>query len=266
METTINGTTIYYQDSGNTGGTPVVFVHGFPFSSAMWSEQLAAVGSQFRTIAYDLRGLGRSALADGQYTIEGHVDDLVALLDQLHIEQAIIVGFSMGGYITLRAMERHPERFLAVALCDTRCEADDNAGKIKRANAAATVKQDGAAAFASNFIPAVFCPASIDNNSAAVSMIREIITATAPLAIAGNLIAMAARTDTSASLPDVAVPTLIMTGELDTITPPQAARFMHERITGAELQLIPDAGHMSNLENPQMFNRHLLTFLQRVTA
>ncbi|MDX2495490.1 MAG: alpha/beta fold hydrolase [Desulfuromusa sp.] len=265
MNALINATTIYYEDSGDTAETPVVFVHGFPFSSAMWSDQLKLVGRNFRTIAYDLRGMGKSAIGDGQYTIENHVDDLLALLDHLDIHQAIIVGFSMGGYIALRALERNPDRFLAVALCDTRCEADDNAGKIKRANAATMVKKEGAAEFAKTFIPAVFSPDSVQNNTAAVAEISAIIKATAPVAIAGNLIAMAARTDTSASLGKIAVPTLIMVGEVDTVTPPQAARFMHDNIAGAELQLIPDAGHMSNMENPQIFNSHLMAFLQRVS-
>lgn len=266
MNATINGTTIYYEDSGNLSATPVVFVHGFPFSSAMWAGQVDVIGDQYRTITYDIRGLGKSEVADGQYTIEGHVDDLLALLDHLKIDQAIIVGFSMGGYITLRALERNPERFLAVALCNTRCEADDNVGKVKRANAASMVKKQGAATFAANFIPAVFCPASIQNTIAAVGLARDIITSTAPLAIAGNLIAMAARTDTSASLGNITVPAIVIVGGFDTLTPPQAASFMSDHIVGAELHLIPNAGHMSNLENPQVFNRHLLAFLQRVSG
>ncbi len=264
MNAIINGANIYYADSGKSTGTPIVLVHGFPFSSAMWADQLDVIGSDYRTIAYDLRGLGKSTLGDGQYTVEGHVDDLLALLDHLSIDKAIIVGFSMGGYITLRAMERNPERFLAVALCDTRCETDDNAGKIKRANAATTVKKTGAAKFADAFIPAVFTPTSVHNNTSAVAKIREIISTTDPVAIAGNLIAMAARSDTSASLSKITVPTLIMVGELDAVTPPPAASFMHANIAGAELQLIPNAGHMSNLENPQAFNNHLIDFLQRV--
>lgn len=266
MNAQINGTTIYYTDGGQETGTPIVFAHGFPFSSAMWSEQLEVVGTAYRTIAYDLRGLGQSAVGDGQYTVEGHVDDLLALLDLLHIDQAIIIGFSMGGYITLRALERYPERFLAAVLCDTRCEADDNVGRIKRANAAMTVKKSGAAAFAEAFIPAVFTPDSVNNNTAAVTKIRDIINATNPVAIAGNLIAMAARTDTSASLSKIRVPTLILVGELDDVTPPQDARFMQSNIADAELQVIPNAGHMSNLENPSAFNHHLMDFLQRVSA
>ncbi|MBN2644884.1 MAG: alpha/beta fold hydrolase [Desulfuromonadaceae bacterium] len=265
MDAMINGTTLYYEDCGCPAGTPVVFVHGFPFSSVMWTDQLKAAGDRYRTIAYDLRGLGRSEVGDGQYTLEGHVDDLLALLDHLGVEQAIIVGFSMGGYITLRALERNPERFVAAALCDTRCEADDNGGKIKRANAAAMVKKEGAGAFADAFIPAVFSPAALAEAGAAVDLVREMIAATDPVAIAGNLIAMAARTDTCASLADIAMPILLIVGEEDAITPPQSALLMCERIKGSELQCIPAAGHMSNLENPQLFNRYLLSFLQRVT-
>lgn len=266
MHATINGAAIYFTENGEPGDMPVLFVHGFPFSGAMWDLQLEALGRRYRTIAYDIRGLGRSEIGDGQYTIEGHVDDLVGLLDHLEIDKTVIVGLSMGGYIALRALERNPERFLAAVLCDTRSEADDNAGKLKRATGAAAVKRDGAAVFAESFVPAVFAPESLRTTPEAVKLIRNIITTTSPQAIAGHLIAMACRTDTTASLASIGIPTLIIVGEADTLTPPRLSQAMHERIPGSVLHQVPGAGHMSNLENPEFFNARLLEFLERISA
>lgn len=263
MQATIKGVTIHFEERGAPGGVPVLFVHGFPFRSAMWDLQVEAVSRRYRVVTYDIRGLGKSDVGDGQYTIESHVDDLVGLLDHLHIDRTVVVGLSMGGYIALRALERSPERFIAAVLCDTRSEADDNAGKTKRAAGAVAVKRDGAAAFADSFVPAVFAPESLQSKPAAVELIRGMISATSPLSIAGHLIAMAARTDTTASLASIQVPTLIMVGEKDAVTPPAAARAMHERIPGSELHVVPGAGHMSNLENPAFFNARLMEFLEK---
>jgi len=265
MQATINGAKIHFTEAGEPGALPVLFVHGFPFSGAMWDVQLRAVGCPYRAIAYDIRGLGRSEVGDGQYTMEGLVDDMVGLLDHLDIDKTVVVGLSMGGYIALRALERDPGRFLAAVLCDTRSEADDNASRLKRATAAAAVKRDGAAAFAESFVPAVFARESLRSRPEAVKLIRDIIAATSPLAIAGHLLAMAGRTDTTASLPAIAVPTLIMVGEQDTLTPPALSQAMHKQIPGSELHLVPGAGHMSNLENPEFFNSRLLDFLTTAT-
>lgn len=266
MQTTINGAAIWFTNAGAPEGMPVLFVHGFPFSSAMWDPQTAAAGGRYRTITYDIRGLGRSDTGDGQYTIEGHVDDLIGLLDHLHIDRTAVVGLSMGGYIALRALERNPERFLAAVLCDTRSESDDNTARVKRAAGAAAVKRDGAAVFADGFVPAVFAPDSLHTRPEAVKLIRDIIAATTPRAIAGHLIAMAGRTDTTASLASIRIPVLIMVGEHDAVTPPGHAMAMHERIAGSTLHVVPGAGHLGNLENPEFFNARLLEFLQQISA
>ncbi len=263
MHAKINGGSIHFSEAGEPKGAPVLFVHGFPFSSAMWDAQMEAVAPRRQAVAYDIRGLGHSEVGDGQYTIEGHVDDLLGLLDHLDVEKTVVVGLSMGGYIVLRALERNPERFLAAVLCDTRSEADDDPGRLKRFAAAAAVKRDGAGVFAASFVPVVFASESLETRPEAVQRITNIISATTPLAIAGHLIAMACRTDTTASLSSIAIPTLILVGEKDTLTPPDCARAMHEKIRGSELHVVPGAGHLSNLENPEFFNARLLDFLQR---
>jgi len=266
MHAFINGGNIYYIEKGDAAGLPVIFLHGFPFSHEMWKEQLELVGASYRTIAYDIRGHGLSDIGDGQYTIEGHVDDLIALLDHLKIQKTVIVGLSMGGYITLRALQRNPERFMGAVLCDTRAEGDTDEGKIRRFAGVKGVKEGGSAQFADGFVKAVFAPESFERKKDAVAMIRAIIGRTPPLSIAGTLIALAARTDTSSTLGTIGIPTLILVGESDQITPPDASRAMHVKIKGAEIHLLPRAAHMSNLENPEAFNGHLTDFLKHVSG
>jgi 3-oxoadipate enol-lactonase len=264
MHIQVHTALINAMEHGDPTSLPVMFIHGFPFSHRMWDAQVAALSTRYRTIAYDVRGLGDSSLGDGQYTIEGHVDDLLAVMDHFGIAKAVIAGLSMGGYITLRALERNPERFLAAILCDTRSEADTNEGKIMRARTMAAVKSRGSGWFADDFVHKVFAASSFTRVPEAVEHIRTTIARTPPMAIAGTLLALAARTDTTAALPGVTVPTLIIVGEHDATTPPDASRAMHAKIPGSALSIIPDAAHMSPLENPGEVNRVMLEFLARL--
>ncbi len=262
----LNQEPFHYFERGPASGLPVVLLHGFPFDHTMWKPQLEALGKNYRAVAYDLRGHGESYIGDGQFTIEGHVDDLIGMLDQLRITKCVIVGLSMGGYVTLRALERNPERFLAAVLCDTRSEADGNEGKLKRFAAVANVKKSGSIEFAKGFVQAVFAPESRTAKPEVIHHIQSVIERTSPLSIAGTQLALAARTDTTPSLPKIAVPVLIMVGEHDITTPPAASQAMHAAIPGSELHIISRAAHMSNLENTDEFNKHLLTFLGRVSG
>lgn len=264
MKTTINGIGIDYEEYGERGRLPVLFIHGFPFSKQMWSAQVDALKDSCHTITYDVRGHGGSDVGDGQYSVEYFVDDLVGLLDHAKLSSVVLVGLSMGGYIALRANERHPERFRGLVLCDTRSEADGNDGKIRRAQQARTVKTDGMRKFAEGFLKAVFHDKSFQTNPGAVESIRIIIERTSPLAVAGTLLALAARTDTTPSLFSINIPTLILVGQHDTLTPPSASHAMKEKIPNAEIHVIPDAAHLSNLENPGEFNKHLTAFLNRL--
>lgn len=263
MQVQLNGHTINYAERGMPQGVPIVFIHGFPFDHSMWELQMMALPNHFRAITYDVRGHGMSDVGDGQFTIELFVDDLLFLLDHLVISHAIFCGLSMGGYIALRAIERHSERCMGLVLCDTRSEADTDEGKIKRTASLKTVKQEGTRVFAEGFVKAAFAPQTFQENPAAVETIKKIITSNSPLGISGTLLALAARTETTAVLPTISVPTLILVGERDMLTPPSAAQSMHERIPNSEMHIIANAAHMSNIENPVEFNRHLLAFLKQ---
>jgi 3-oxoadipate enol-lactonase len=262
MKLEIHGALINTAESGNPSARPVIFVHGFPFSHMMWHNQLQMVSKEYRVVAYDIRGLGESTPGDGPFTLEGHVDDLIALMDYLLIDSTAIVGLSMGGYIALRALERNPERFAAAVLCDTSSAADTNEGRLNRAKAITDIMKRGSAAFAGEFLQKVFAPGSFQRVPDEIALIRDIITRTPPRVIAGMQLALAARTDTTASLDALHIPTLILVGEHDAITPPEASRAMHKRIAGSALHIVPDAGHMSPMENPGVVNAHVMQFLR----
>ena len=132
MFATINKSSLFYHEEGAHNSQPVIFIHGFTFSHEMWKNQLKLVGKDYHAIAYDVRGHGKTDAGDGQYTIESHVDDLLDLINHLKIENPVLVGLSMGGYIALRAAERKPEIIKGLVLCDTKSEADVNEAKIKR--------------------------------------------------------------------------------------------------------------------------------------
>ena len=264
MKIKLNGIEINYQERGLPQGTPIVFIHGFPFDNTMWSSQMIALPQEYRAVSFDVRGHGKSDVADGQYSIELFVDDLISLLDHLDIQRAILCGLSMGGYIALRTIERHPERLQALILCDTRSESDSNEGRIKRTTQIKSVKSHGVKPFAESFVKAVFAPDTFHRNPKVVSAIQSVIESTSPLSICGTLLALAARTDTTQTLSRIHVPTLIMVGEHDTLPPPSASKSMHALVNDSELHIVPDAAHMSNIENPVFFNDRLLTFLRKM--
>jgi pimeloyl-ACP methyl ester carboxylesterase len=265
MNIKINGFSIDYLLEGPRTGIPVVFIHAFPMSKEMWKPQVDVLKKEYRVLSYDVRGHGLSEVGDGQYTIEYCVDDLICLLDYLKLEQVVVVGISMGGYIALRAIERNPNRFKGAVLCDTRSEADSNETKIKRATDAKTVKLLGMRRFAEYFIPKVFHENTLATNPKVVKFAKCIMENNSPTGITGMLIALAARTDTTPSLEKIQIPTLLLMGQFDELTPPSVMTPLQEKIPGVIMHMIPNAAHFCNLENPAEFNAALIQFLEHIS-
>jgi 3-oxoadipate enol-lactonase len=263
VKASLNAISINYVERGPKDGLPLVFIHGFPFSLEMWEPQARAFSEKYRTLAYDLRGHGSSDAGDGQYTIDFFVDDLLALLDRLGIEKAVLCGLSMGGYITLRTVERSPERVKGIILCNTRSESDSNEAKTRRSNTIKTVKTRGVEEFAEDFVKSIFSKVTVQSRPEIVEKIKRIILKTSPLGICGTQLALSSRTDSTPMLISINVPVLILVGEHDILTPPSAAQALHEKIAGSELHVIPGAAHMSNLENTEMFNALVEAFLKK---
>jgi 3-oxoadipate enol-lactonase len=264
MKTEINGAEIYYTDIGDKSATPIVLIHGFPFNSDMWRPQIDLLKTTFRVITYDVRGHGRSEVGDGQYTLEMFVDDLIGLLDYLQLEKVVLCGLSMGGYIVLRAVERNPERCRALILCDTTSNADSNEAKLRRAASIKAIKSTGVKPYAEEFTKAVLSPHTFLKRSDVAETVRSMIESSSLIGICGALLALVARTETTSSLHQIGVPTLILVGEQDKTTPPELSEKMHQLIPNSELRIVSNAAHLSNLENSEEFNSHLLNFLRRL--
>jgi 3-oxoadipate enol-lactonase len=258
------GVSINVERTGKPDGPTVVLIHAFPLSHRMWDPQIAALSDRYSVVAYDHRGFGASDTGDGQTTMETLVDDLFAVLDELRLDGVIACGCSMGGYTLLRAVERAPERFRALVLADTRSTADDDAGRLGRANTLRDVKNKGVPAFAEQFSAKLVGPSTLAAKPDVRERLAELIRANGELGICGGVLALGLRTDTTAALRKLTVPALIVVGEEDALTPPPQSRQMNEAAPGSELVVIPKAGHMSNLEDPETFNRALLDFLAGV--
>ncbi|MBX0327781.1 alpha/beta hydrolase [Oscillochloris sp. ZM17-4] len=256
METTINGVRVRYTDVGH--GPAILLVHAFPLAGAMWRPQLEALQGEYRLIAPDLRGFGGSDAPPGPYTMDQQADDLAALLDHLGLARATVCGLSMGGYIALAFMRRHAARARALVLADTKAGADSDDGRAGREANARLAEAEGAAAIADKMIPGLVAP---DAGQAVRDDLRAMIIANTPAGIAGALRGMALRPDSFEVLPTIAVPTLVVVGELDGLTPPAEARAISMAIPGSAVAVIPGVGHLSSMEASEAFTAALRDFL-----
>ena len=259
MHAMVGGRRIAYTDEG--AGRPVVLLHAFPLNRTMWEPQIPAFARRVRVISVDLRGHGESDSFGGEVTLADFADDVIGLLDHLHIRTAVFTGLSMGGYTLFALYRRYRERVNALVLADTKAQADTAEGRAGRFEMIRTADAKGSGAIADIMLPRLLSPDSVSHNTPVVERVRSIITATPAETITADLRAMAERPDSVDLLPSISSPTLVVVGELDQGTPPADARLMAERIPGARLVIIPKAGHLSNLEQPEAFNQALLTFV-----
>ena len=240
------------REAGDPKGLPVVLLHAFPMSGAMWEPQIEALKS-FRILIPDLRGFGGTPLA-APWLIEHAAADVLESFEG----KAAFVGLSMGGYIALQIAAAAPERVCGLVLCDTRAEPDANENKLKRAAAIDFVRKNGVEAFLGPFLKdAVANPKTLD-------FLKGVAVKSSPEAVMAALTALAARPDAVPGLAKIKVPTAVIVGSQDKITPLPLSEAMRSRIPGAELHIIPDAGHFSNAENPAAFNERLVSFLKRL--
>ena len=256
---TVNGITLAYDQRGQ--GTPLVLLHGYPLDSRMWANEIGSLSAHHRVIAPDLRGFGKSTSIE-PFTIEQIADDTHALLAKLAALPCVLGGFSMGGYVALAFAKKYPTDLRALILVDTRAEADTSDGKAAREKAIDVARQGGATAIADQMLPKLLVPEEQRRGPKVTNIVRGIIESQSPLTIEHALRAMRDREDYTEMLPSVAVPTLILVGEHDPLTPPAMSRAMHERIPRSQLVVIPDAAHLTPLENPDDMARAVQDFLR----
>jgi pimeloyl-ACP methyl ester carboxylesterase len=245
---TVNGATLNYQEQGT--GTPLVLLHGFPLDSRIWREQLTGLSDRFRVITPDLRGFGQSKSNDA-FTMESLADDVHALLADLGALPAIIGGLSMGGYVMLAYAKKYPTDLRGLMLIDTKAEGDTPEGKEGRQKMIDLARSQGAKAVADQMMPKMLAPDADKSRPQVKRELDQIMASQTPLTIEHALSAMRDRPDMAAHLPSVAVPTLVIVGEHDAITPPAGAEKMTKAVPRATYVLIRGAGHMSPMEQPQ---------------
>ena len=256
----INNFNLSYDDIGE-GRVPIIFLHGFPFDKTMWQPQFDFLKSSYRLISFDIRGFGKSKDEKSSLSMDLFSEDLIAFMDKLGIDKVIVCGLSMGGFISLNALHRFPNRFEALILCDTQCIADTIEVKKKRYTIIDEIGVNGVTNFNEGFIKSVFHKDSLSHKKELVEKLSAVVFSNSQHIITMGLTALAERSETCSTLSEITVPTLIICGKQDEVTPLAQSEFMHANIKGSVLRVIDDAGHVSNLEQPNEFNKHLLDFL-----
>ena len=260
---TVNGVTLAVEVRGD--GPAILFIHGYPFDRSIWKHQVAALEGWTR-VAPDLRGMGQSDAPDLGYSMETYASDLAGLLDLLGLDDVVLVGLSMGGYIAFEFLRRWKDRVRGLVLIDTRAEPDTLEGKKGRDAAAATAREQGAEAVAETMLPKVLGASTLAGVPTTVERVRAMMAATPVAGMVGALGAMRDRPDSSPLLAELGdIPTLVIVGEEDEVTPVAQARAMANAISGASLVVIRSAGHIPALERPVETTDALLAFLAGIS-
>ena len=243
-------------------GLPVVLLHAFPLSAAMWVEQREALRGSYRVLAPDLRGFGASPAGDDEPSLDLLADDVAGLLDDRGIEQAVLAGLSMGGYVAMAFARRHPARLRGLVLADTKAGADPEPARANRERIAATLLAEGSPrVLLDEVAPGLLGETTRRERPDVVERVATMVRAASPTAAAWAQRAMAARPESYDTLRAVSVPTLVVVGEEDAISPPEEAERMVAALPDAALMRIEGAGHLSAVERPQAFTAALDAFL-----
>jgi pimeloyl-ACP methyl ester carboxylesterase len=254
------GVGMRWREAGS-GGSAVLFVHGFPFSGAIWNEQLANVPAGWCFLAPDLPGFGGSAPLEATLTMDILARELECFLDERELERVVVCGLSMGGYVALALWRLHPERIRALVLADTRAGPDTAEGRLARYERATLARSAGAGAVADAMLPQLLSQETREAHPEVETRLRAIMDTASVEGVAGALDGMAERADSTGLLGTIDVPTLVIVGEQDVIAPVPEAEKLAAGIPGAQLVTIPGAGHVTCMEAAPAFNAALAAFL-----
>ncbi len=243
--------------------TSVIFLHGFPFDSSTWKAQADHLKGRYQVWTPDLRGHGGGAAPAGPWMISHFVRDLENFMNEKKIAKAILCGLSMGGYIALQFVAKHPERVEGLVLCDTRADSDSNDAKEKRFDTIEKILKEGTAGFAKDFSKNVLSESTLRNRPEIQREVEAMILSNKPENVVRVLAALASRWDNRAGLSSIKCPTAVFVGADDKITPPELSEIIAGGIEDSEFQIIENAGHLSNLEQPETFNEYLDSFLEK---
>jgi len=246
-----------FDESGK--GPPLVLLHGFPLDARVWKTQRAALSDRFRVITPDLRGFGRST-SDQPFSLVDLADDVHELLGQIGALPCVLGGLSMGGYTALAYAKKYTADLRGLVLIDTKAEADTPEGKQGREKMIQLAREKGSKAAADQMMPKMLAPDAAKTRPAVAAELRTIMEACPPKTIEHALAAMRDRPDRSGELESIPVPTLVIVGDADAITPPDVATKMYQSLTDGQLVTIDGGGHMTCMEQPEQVNRAIRDF------
>ena len=240
--------------SGSQTSPTLVLLHAFPLHAGMWEPQRPLADAGLRVVMPNVRGFGDGTDAVAAASIDAYAEDVIALLDHLNIETAIIGGLSMGGYIALALYRLAPERFSGLVLADTRADADADPARANRRRLISLAAASGSAAIAADMVPRLLGATTQVQRPELTRVVHDMICESPVPAIQAALTAMMDRADSTPLLSRIAVPTLALVGDEDVLTPPSLSESMASAVPGARLVRIAAAGHLASLEQPQAFN------------
>jgi len=262
MIATINNINMAYDIRGE--GTTLLFLHAFPLNRSMWQPQVEAFSNDYQVISVDYRGFGESKFVDGHYFMELLADDIFALSRHLSLQKFVLVGLSMGGYVAFAFYRKYPQLVQALILADTRAEKDNKQTQNKRKKMAQDAIRRGSEYIADLMTPDLLGAFTQEHNPELVQQVKEIIASNDARAIANAQLGMAARQDSTATLKSIPKPTLLIVGEEDKLTPVHFTEKMQKQIRNSEIVVLPNSGHLANLENPDAFNAAVRKFLRTI--
>lgn len=250
---------LYARDVGT--GTPLVLLHAFPLSSAMWLGQREGLANRFRVITPDLRGFGGSVLGDDDPSIDVMADDVARLFRRSGVHRAVVGGLSMGGYVAMALCRRHPDLVLGLVLAATRAAADSDAVRENRLRQAGRLESDGTTqVLVDEVLPGLVGPTTYRRRALVYGRVRGLVQATPPRAAAWAQRAMAGRAEAFGTLRALRVPALVMIGDEDALATEAEARAMADALPNAEMLVMPSAGHLCAVEQPDLFNQAVAEF------
>lgn len=256
----LNGISI--SDYGGNGA-PLIFIHAYPLCSRMWDAQINFFKDKYRVIAYDVRGLGYSnQLGNYNFTMEELVIDFFDIVDDLNLDKVNACGLSMGGYIILRALVKHQERFNSVILADTKSEGENNESLISRSNSIIKIKSGKKDEFLDDFLKLLLSEDGFKNETVK-DFVKTIMSWMDVNGLCSVMMALATRTNILYQLKQIKVPSLVIVGKNDTLTPVLNSFNLKEGLKNSEFKVIQNAGHLSNLEKPGEFNKLAEEFLKK---
>jgi pimeloyl-ACP methyl ester carboxylesterase len=258
---TVNGAALHYRDVGQ--GLPVLLLHAFPLNGSAFDAQVAALSGRYRFLIPDHRGFGQSSLGQGPTLMEQLAQDGLALLDALKIGSAVVGGVSMGGYAAMALLREDAGRVRGLVLADTQATSDDEAGRARREASAQEALAHGVEPLVRTLLPRLVAAGP---DSPVGREVAAMMRTASAQAVAAAQRGMALRQDSKDILARYAGPTLVVVGEHDAVTPLEKARQLADLVSGARLEVIPGAGHLSNQEQPERFNAVLGSFLDSLSS